>query len=141
MIEIGKYTATILENSIATSNGGSTYVGLLVKIGEDMTDIKIYLTPKAIKSGFSQRQLLKCGFDCDKQNLADLEDNPKKLAGIEIPVTISENEYNGRTELQCSVNLGNTEKSEIQKLQDFLRKPRAKSKADEAEITDDDLPF
>jgi len=140
MIAIGRYQGTIKENSLKATMGGKAYVNIVVDINGDLMDCKIWLTNKCIHSGQAQAQLMKCGFDYDKRELSEIEADSKLLAGIRIPVSVTENEYNGQTSLQCNIELNSVDSGQVSKLQEMLRKQKPVDK-DGPTITDEDIPF
>jgi len=68
-------------------------------------------------------------------------ENHNLLNGVRVPITVSENEYNGNTSLQCNIDLGNVEKSQIEKLQESLRAKKVTKENPDAGISDEDIPF
>lgn len=142
MLSIGRFTATIVENGVGSSNSGKMYISFLMQIDQDQIDCKIWLTPKAMQ--MARKSLSVCGFDIDKRNLQELIDKPKLLAGKVVPVSISDNEYNGNHSLQCNIELNSPAKDQLSQVQAALRaagKKQDKEETGESSITDDDIPF
>lgn len=145
MIEEGKYLATILSHSIQMSQSGKMFVELRLQIDEDTTTAKIWMTHAA--TNMAKLQLRACGFDIHTQNLQDLENNHEFLKGKKVPVSIDENEYNGKVSLQCNIDgTPPVVKSDIEKMQEAMRKSKPKEKkarpvTDDDPVTDEDIPF
>ena len=137
MISIGRYIGVITENGISTTMNGKMYANIIFQIEGDLTDCRIWLTDKCLYSGVAQKQLLKCGFDYNKRELSELGES-RLLAGNKVAVIIAENEYNGKTSLQCNIDMGSVDKDQLKKVQDALRKVKVE---DESAITDEDIPF
>lgn len=135
MIGIGHYRATIKEHSLGATPTGTMYVNLVLQIGDDLMDCRIWLTNKTIHSGLAQRQLAKCGFEYNTNELESLQRERDLLKGIVIPISVAENEYHGRTTLQCNIDLDSVTSEQVNKVQDLLRKVKA------APEEEDDIPF
>jgi hypothetical protein len=139
MIEEGRYEGTIIENALRITYGGTMYADLLIQIGEDQMHSRIWLSYKALKH--AKPSLLRCGFDIDKRDLEELNQS-KLLHGVKIPVVVEEREFNGKTELQCSIDSSpKLEPAQIKKMQDALRKVKLDAKEEPFKATDDDIPF
>ena len=135
MISIGRYTGTIIENGVGTTMGGKVFARVMFDINGDIIDCKIWLTDKCLHSGIAQKQLARCGFDYNVRELSELG-NSRLLAGNKVPVVIAENEYQGKTSLQCNIDMDSVDKDQLRKIQETLRKINF-----DPDIPEDDIPF
>lgn len=62
---------------------------------------KVYITEKSY--GIARARLKKAGFDVDTQELSDIEADPSLLAGNEVLVDVTEEEYNGKPVTRCEI--------------------------------------
>lgn len=127
MPTVGIHKAIVKEHWFTTSQGGNP--GLAVKVGiagdwddEEIMIGTIWLTPKSM--GMARIQLRALGFDCDTQDLADLND-AISLVGHEVDVEIKEETYNNRTEMRIARFGGPAPKPTAEKLGEATKALRA----------------
>ena len=108
MIGPGIYNATIINNGMAATPGGSEYVALrcafdeLDENGDSVVMVaKVWLTEKSM--GIARGQLRLCGFDCDTQDIEELNLNPDLLRNVRIKLDVQDKPKYG---LQASVFMG-----------------------------------
>lgn len=138
MLSVGRYTATIVDNDLKTTAKGSMCASLLMQIGEDQIECRVWLTSKTIRSGMAHNQLSRCGFDYAKTSLSELQANHKLLSGTKVPVIVETNEYNGQTNLQCSIDTNSVSAEQVSKVDSLLRSVTPKEGNSE---DDEPLPF
>lgn len=62
---------------------------------------KVYITEKSY--GIAREALKKCGFDIDRQELGEIEENSELLAGKEVLLDVYEDEYNGKPQTRVDI--------------------------------------
>lgn len=139
MLEIGHHKGLIVGHSSAIINGKEA-IRITVEIaGEEQNhNVLIYLTDKSI--GMARASLKACGFDPDKQDLAEIDCMPPCLQGKVVDLIAEE--WNGK--LRLSINLSQRmDKTKLSSLTQALRDVK-KSKGDAsppAHREDGDIPF
>jgi len=125
VLEIGPHKGLIVGHSSAIINGKEA-IRITVEItGEDQNhNVLIYLTEKSI--GMARASLKACGFDCDKQDLAEIDCTPPCLHGKVVDLIAEE--WNGKLRLSIDLNR-RMEKAQLssltKKLRDVKKKPDA----------------
>jgi len=137
MITEGDYTATIQENDLRATVGGTNFVHLMVEVEEEgRIAIQIWLTENA--SNMARAQLKVCGFDVDGESLEVLLDNKTHLKGKEIPISVELDEYKGKETLKARVRtMGKVAKKQIKVLDKLLQKKKGSA----SDVEEDDIPF
>jgi len=128
MLTIGKHEAEILDHTIREI-GDKDAVSLQCQIGDEITEVLIWLTEKSM--GIARRQLDLCGFDVDTNFLTRLIAEPTLLAGKRISVIVEE--YKGK--LRAAILLDPTPSKK--RLAEMTAQLRAAKKTEEEE----GLPF
>lgn len=99
-LALGPCKGRILSNTVKDINA-KVAVSLSVEADGDATEVLIFITDKSM--GIARRQLKLCGFNVDTQELEELEDSPKLLAGREIPLVVDY--YKGKLQAQIDTNV------------------------------------
>jgi len=164
----GQYVGRIVEHGTDTNKNGLPLIAIQVALVARMDGDKreafdgetiycnIYLAGKTEEKTetavrMARQTLRLCGFDPDARGIEDLDDAPTLLAGNEIPVRVSENEWNGKffTNYDIALPRG-IAKSEAKSLTESLRAAKGKdespvvvrkSPAPAAPAAPDDIPF
>lgn len=128
MLTIGKHNVKIISHTVR-GIGDKDAVSIQAQMDDGETlDVLVWLTNKSM--GIARRALGLCGFDCDKQSICDLADNPRLLAGRRVDILVEE--YNGKLRGQILLDPATPQA----KMRQFDAELRAAKKADE-----DDIPF
>ena len=150
----GNYIGRIIEHGSDVSNKGLPLlwfsVDLIFRLDdeghpqvfhqEDAVTCRLYLeggteekTETALRMARATLKL--CGFDPDVRALSDLDSDPRLLARNEIPIRVSEREYNGRffTNFDIAVPRGGIGKERGKTLTDRLRAMKSKDEPAMAE--------
>lgn len=99
-LEMGKYAATIRENTVTTL-GGKEVVRLTVETDDgEETDVLVWMTKASMS--IARQSLKLCGFDPEKHTVEDMFVNPKLLAGNK--VTIIMEDYQGKLRASLMLN-------------------------------------
>lgn len=124
-MEIGDYTGMITDNDVRQRNDKEyVHLGIEVDDGYGKKEhhiAKVWLTTDKALS-MARKKLKICGFDCDQNDIAVLQDDRKYLAGIEVPVTISDNATYGK---QCDIAMGDDKPLEKEKASSMTHRLRA----------------
>lgn len=146
----GNYVGRIQEHGTETSKNGLPLIwfriGLVAKLGDDGEPVPVDITEPALCRVYlaggdeektqtairMARQALRlCGFDPDAREVSDLDDVPTLLAGNEVPVRVSEREYNGRfyTNYDIALPRSGVGKDRAKSLTSALRAAKANDEA------------
>lgn len=131
-IEPGNYVGKIVEHGTDTSQSGLPFVWFDVKVQGQTVKSRVYLegkTPEKTETAIRMaRQILRlCGFDPDQRQLSDLDDVPTLLAGNEVPIRVTEREYQGKFYPNYDIALpSGVSKKQAESLTDRLRAAKHK---------------
>lgn len=133
-MEIGQYEGIITDNDVRQRNGKDyVHVGVEVDDGYGKTEnhiVKVWLTTdKAVK--MARKTLKVCGFDIDQQDLAILGEDRKFLAGISVPIEISDNPPYGK---QANIAISEDKPVEKGKASSLTHRLRAAKAEGEPEV-------
>lgn len=144
MLELGPHVGRIIGHS-SCQLAGKDAIRIAVTIEGEATpfNVIIFLTEKAM--GMARASLKACGFDCDKQDLAEIDCTPPCLAGNSVPLMAEE--YNGKLRLSIDLNQ-KIQKPRMAALTQALRNvkkrgdgPAPAGKAERPDADYGDIPF
>lgn len=140
----GKYVATVIEHSLGRSEQkGTHFIGVRFGVGEgeqrETIGARIWMTDESMH--IARKSLSAMGFDCDKQELSALEENPILLAGNRCEIDVQEEEYKGVPQLKVKWINALPKPGAPNELAALTKKLRAAKKKrdpdDEAAVADD----
>jgi len=128
---LGSHTATIRTVRVTDEGGEFIQVAVTVefKDGERGTKYVSNKTPKGLE--LMRKTLKACGFDVDKNDIAELAGNPLLLDGEECIAVVGENTYNGTTSKRIDWINKIRKAPGAGAMSDLTAKLRAVKKADE----------
>lgn len=132
----------IVRHGLGISSGKSTpFVNVVFDVDGEQIPAQIWITDKAM--GMARQKLRKCGFDVDKCNLRELEDNHELLAGNAVDLDITDEEFNGQTRLKCEIVTRSVpDKKRCDQLTQALRNVKCAEVVPAGEqVSDEDIPF
>lgn len=98
----GVQQAEIVSHAVYTKPNGTVDVAIKLAFSDnsEMT-AHVYITEKS--KGMARQALKKCGFDPDKQDVWDLDENNLLLNGKDVQVDVFMDEYQGKRRLKAEI--------------------------------------